>query len=109
MCNVVVRDSIRDGYSKDGRVRDIAMVSKVVSEAVVEVAWAQLQQTEALVLENDKLRKGIEGYEKVLANLELTADAASTTEPGTPNVSIHSSVFLCSLQEEANSLSCGGM
>lgn len=73
------------------------MVSKGVSEAVMEVAWAHLQQTKALVLENDKLRKGIEGYQKVITNLELTADAASTIEPGSPNVSIQSSVFLCLL------------
>lgn len=93
-----------------------------VSEAVVEVAWAALNTQQegelkdllaAEVLENDKLRKSLEVYKKVIEDLELadavaaasleepssnSASTASSQVPGTPDVCTHgqhprSSVF----------------
>lgn len=68
---------------------------KDVSEAVVEVAWAALHtqqqqpETALLALENDKLRKSVEVYKKVIADLENAAlNSDSAKEPGTPDVSI---------------------
>ncbi|KAG0606682.1 hypothetical protein M758_9G160200 [Ceratodon purpureus] len=81
-----------------------------VSEAVVEVAWAALntQQEAELkellaveVIENDKLRRSLKVYEKVIEDLELadavaaariedsSSDSASTAscqEPRTPDM-----------------------
>ena len=78
-----------------------------VSEAVVGVAWAALstQQEEELkdllateMLENDKLRKKLEVYKKVIKDLELAdavaaagiedngSDSAGTAEPHAPDV-----------------------